>query len=174
MESGGGDKTGPSVVRVIEHYCNEFDMVPRWGVLYSTKQCPHQRYAGQVFVRRQATGHIFDRHYLAPMFPSSLAVKADGHGGGDGQQLDVFLDQLVAVDSTTTQSRKEAASTLKDKMATTVNARQAQQAQQAVPASDWTVYATDECEDERAARAGTAVSVRSLSRLWKYLDGGRG
>lgn len=61
------DKQG--VVPVIEHYCNEFDMVTRWGVLFNNRDNPARPYAGPVFVRRGASGHLFDEHYLDMMFP---------------------------------------------------------------------------------------------------------
>lgn len=56
-------------VPVIEHYCNEFDMVPRWGVLYHIKKASSGSYSGKVFIHQRQTGHLFDQHYLEPMFP---------------------------------------------------------------------------------------------------------
>ncbi len=56
-------------IRHIEHYCNEYDMVSRWGALDNAQVAPPDRYSGTVFVRRGATGHMFNQHYLAIMFP---------------------------------------------------------------------------------------------------------
>ena len=44
-------------------------MVPRWGVLYAISKLLHNRYAGDVFIRDKATGHMFVDHYLGPIFP---------------------------------------------------------------------------------------------------------
>ena len=57
------------VIPHIEHYANEDDMVPRWGVLHCTQDVLNNRYAGSVFVRQGASGHMFNQHYLEPMFP---------------------------------------------------------------------------------------------------------
>ncbi|KAL8700840.1 MAG: hypothetical protein Q9201_005233 [Fulgogasparrea decipioides] len=59
----------PHCIRHIEHYANEKDMVPRWGVLYATSTLLQNRYAGKVFVRMGAMGHLFVPHYLDPIFP---------------------------------------------------------------------------------------------------------
>ena len=56
-------------IQHIEHYCNEYDMVSRWGALDNAQNGSRNRYSGTVFVRRGATGHMFNQHYLAIMFP---------------------------------------------------------------------------------------------------------
>lgn len=73
------------VVRHIEHYINGEDLVPRWGVLKEAQRIPQNRYAGKVFVRIAATGHMLNQHYLSQMFP----LLGDAH----------FLDQKVLVDT---------------------------------------------------------------------------
>ncbi|KAI4202072.1 MAG: hypothetical protein LQ350_002861 [Teloschistes chrysophthalmus] len=87
------DATGSSPVdciKYIEHYANEYDMVPRWGVLYATRALLTNRYAGAVFVHMGATGHMFIQHYLDRIFPvtggtakahSGPAVKTNGLTG---------------------------------------------------------------------------------------------
>ncbi|KAK8151520.1 hypothetical protein IWX90DRAFT_393868, partial [Phyllosticta citrichinensis] len=55
------------VVPIIEHYANENDPFARWGVLNSTRNCPGQRFAGQVFINKDASGHLFNQHYLDAM-----------------------------------------------------------------------------------------------------------
>ncbi|KAK8253601.1 hypothetical protein IWZ00DRAFT_435167 [Phyllosticta capitalensis] len=57
------------VVPIIEHYANENDPFARWGVLNSTRNCPGQRFAGQVFINKDAGGHLFNQHYLDAMLP---------------------------------------------------------------------------------------------------------
>lgn len=44
------------VIPHMEHYANEYDMVPRWGVLHSVQDVLDVRYAGSVFVRMGASG----------------------------------------------------------------------------------------------------------------------
>ena len=80
------------IIPVIEHYCNEFDLVPRWGVLDNVRSQPQYRYAGCVFVHRQTSGHLFNRHYLDTMFPM------DRHAQD-------FLNQVVDVDIHTAKAR---------------------------------------------------------------------
>lgn len=40
----------------MEHYANEYDIVPRWGVLHSVQDVLNIRYAGSIFVRMGASG----------------------------------------------------------------------------------------------------------------------
>ncbi|KAL8840490.1 MAG: hypothetical protein Q9176_003816 [Flavoplaca citrina] len=83
--------TRSTVIPYIEHYANEYDMVPRWGVLYAISKLLHNRYAGNVFIRDKATGHLFVDHYLGPIFPvrkrgeSKASTKANkGQTTGNG------------------------------------------------------------------------------------------
>ena len=80
------------IIPVIEHYCNEFDMVPRWGVLNNVRHQPQHRYAGSVFIHRHVSGHLFNRHYLDTMFPMDRRAQH-------------FLDQVVDVDIRTAKAR---------------------------------------------------------------------
>jgi len=78
------------VISHIEHYANERDMVPRWGVLHCVQDVLNNRYAGSVFVRMGASGHMFNQHYMDPMFPLSekeVQLSTDG-----------FLDRMVKVE----------------------------------------------------------------------------
>jgi len=71
-------------VRYIEHYANESDFVARFGVLeFLPFQATDRRnvYAGRLFTRPNASGHMFVQHYMDPMF-------------GPGNQ---FLDSRVVV-----------------------------------------------------------------------------
>ncbi len=78
------------VISHIEHYANEKDMVPRWGVLHCVQDILDNRYAGSVFVRMGASGHLFNQHYMDAMFPL---------GGPDTVwQSGSFLDHQVKVD----------------------------------------------------------------------------
>ncbi|KAL8689653.1 MAG: hypothetical protein Q9218_004726 [Villophora microphyllina] len=66
--SPSADTSQRDCIKYIEHYANELDMVPRWGVLYAVRALITNRYAGSVFVRVGATGHLFVEHYLDPIF----------------------------------------------------------------------------------------------------------
>ena len=74
------------VIKYIEHYVNEEDLVPRWSAVYDEKARP--QYAGNVFIRVGATGHLLNQHYLSQMFPSA-------GGRNDGRLC--FLDEVVSV-----------------------------------------------------------------------------
>ncbi len=54
------------IITHIEHYANEYDLVPRWGVLHSVYNIQNNRYAGSVFVRRHQSGHMFNQHVNPP------------------------------------------------------------------------------------------------------------
>lgn len=49
-------KQGKHIISHMEHYVNEYDLVPRWGVLHSVQDVLETRYAGSVFVRMGASG----------------------------------------------------------------------------------------------------------------------
>lgn len=189
------------VIRHIEHYANEYDMVPRWGVLYAIKNLLDNRYAGNVYVRVGATGHMFVDHYLDPIFFSlpgktvgvgHLGALQNGTGGkknaqangqdveeGDVEEADCFLNTLVDVEEGVEESR---ASRVKGK--SLVKAKNMGQVR-AVPvpvinginghAGNGTVNGVlEEPDSELAAILGDnrGKTVKDLSRLWKYLGGG--
>ncbi|KAF2761238.1 hypothetical protein EJ05DRAFT_257368 [Pseudovirgaria hyperparasitica] len=127
-------------VRTIEHYMNEFDLVPRWGVKYSTSESPNQRYAGRVFINRNATGHLFDEHYLDIMFP----LREDGELEAGG-----FLDDIVEI-----EERPSRVPTPEGDLERYVEDGGIR----------WVMSADD------APNGGR--SVRELSKLWRYVNGG--
>lgn len=57
------------LIPTIEHYVNRQDLVPTWGVLYHIILGTGTTYSGRVFVHESASGHLFDEHYLGPMLP---------------------------------------------------------------------------------------------------------
>jgi hypothetical protein len=57
--------------RYIEHYANMKDFVSQFGVLEFLRfqsEFPLNVYAGRLFIRPNASGHLFVQHYLDPMF----------------------------------------------------------------------------------------------------------
>lgn len=44
------------IIPHMEHYANEYDLVPRWGVLHSVQDVLDTRYAGSIFIRVGASG----------------------------------------------------------------------------------------------------------------------
>ena len=50
------------VIPHMEHYANEYDLVPRWGVLHSVQDVLDTRYAGSIFVRMGASGMWSSTH----------------------------------------------------------------------------------------------------------------
>lgn len=161
-EGDNGDPSLPNlyspptthVVRTIEHYCNEFDLVPRWGVLYATQTRPEWRYAGRVFVNRGASGHLFDEHYLDIMFPLSIATD-------ERHPMNPFLDQVVAVDEQTALKRAESIRKGSLDGSMPVPLRLGRR-----------ISVVDEAE--RGVFEGSGRTVRQLSRLWRYVGGGEG
>ena len=57
------------VIPHMEHYANEFDLVPRWGVLHSVQDVLDTRYAGSIFVRMGASGTCISIQTLAQNGP---------------------------------------------------------------------------------------------------------
>lgn len=83
------------VIQYIEHYANSDDLVPRWGVLHSVSHILQNRYAGSVFVRIGASGHLFNQHYLGPMFPKFKQKEA---GVSTQRPGECFLDTVIRID----------------------------------------------------------------------------
>lgn len=155
-------------------------MVPRWGVLYNTMEVLDNRYSGTIFVRMNATGHMFNQHYMDAMFPLELVDQPDQ------ALLDRFLDKVVDVDEKTARKREmvanrnmgimrqESGIEFGDGQAVPVrplvnggNGRPQHQTDEAgigfVNAGEGAVFGLG-----REARGKT---VRELSRLWMYLGG---
>ncbi|KAI9833185.1 MAG: hypothetical protein M1819_003808 [Sarea resinae] len=160
------------IIRHIEHYCNEWDPVTRWGV-FDNIWLPSRianRYCGAVFVRRGATGHLLTQHYLDFMFPL------------DPERRHRFLDQVVEVDTHTVARREEAAAELA--AIGTLTSQKDLSSSSAAGVEEVEVFArarvgetvgvvADPADPEGAAVEGRARTVRQLSRLWRYMDGRR-
>ena len=156
----------------IEHYCNELDMITRWGVLYNVTEILNNRYCGKVFVRMGASGHMFNQHYLDPMFPL------------DKTRANEFLDQVVDVDEKTASSRESVS-------AQRTGILRQESALGNFEFGDGSVVPVgDVLQAGKAAGVGVGSginfvepsgfgvaeargkTVRELSRLWRYVNGG--
>ena len=92
-------------------------MIPRWGVLYNTMTVLDNSYSGTVFVRMGASGHLFNQHYMDPMFPLQPTPTAPSHQqqqqhtipNGHPDILHPFLDKEVDVDEKTAVKRERTA-----------------------------------------------------------------
>lgn len=151
------------VVPVIEHYCNELDMVPRWGVLHATQDRPAERYAGRVFMRRGSSGHLFNEHYLDMMFPLNPT---------EGEIP--FLDETVVIDEGNSANRMHTMALLagdgKEMHSLDVQGGN----EELVVRRKFSKSHLSIMEDISAAvEEGRGGSVRRLSKLWKYMDGGK-
>ncbi|KAL8824305.1 MAG: hypothetical protein Q9170_008201 [Blastenia crenularia] len=171
----------------IEHYANEYDMVPRWGVLYATNSLGNtNRYAGTVFVRLGATGHMFVDHYLDPIFPLSGQRKAAVQVGGgqvdgprDVEEADGYLGTLVDIDEGAktllrVKGKKEVGyGTRLVRNGNAVNGKAVNgNAVNSNHALVNGVHNDGNGEDITILEEGRGKTVKELSRLWKYLGGG--
>lgn len=137
------------VIRYIEHYVNSEDPVTRWGILYNVRAILENRFAGKVFIRLKATGHMMNQHYLDSMFP--LPGEQD-EGGAPA-----FLDEIVDIDETTPEARDELAE------------RDPNIPTEATSAGNGRRSSMN--EDMPSNPSATVRTVRDLSRLWRYVGG---
>lgn len=155
-------------------------MVPRWGVLYNTIEVLDNRYSGTIFVRTDATGHMFNQHYMDVMFPLELADEPDQ------ALLDIFLDKVVDVDEKTARKREIVANRnmgiMRQESGIEFGDGQALPVRPLVNGgSDKPQHRTDEAVIGFINAGEAAVlglgweargkTVRELSRLWMYLGG---
>ena len=164
------------VIPHIEHYANEKDMVPRWGVLHCTQDVLNNRYAGSVFVRLGASGHMYNQHYMDAMFPLS---NKEQHR----QQHD-FLDRVIQVDKNMATRRESTALTsahhLKKHSSLEFGdgevipdmdlAGSAHEGGSVASGAAMLTFARTNSGTLLAEEA-QGKTVRELSRLWRYLDG---
>jgi hypothetical protein len=164
------------VIKHIEHYCNSFDMVTRWGVLHSVKDLTDNRFAGRIFVHMNASGHMFNQHYLSTMFPIE--------GDALFQKEHAFLDQEVDVDEGTADKR-EATAELKlgirrresklDQLemgdGQDVELRALEEQSRREERGKLNIVGGSE-EGSNGVGGGQKSTVRELSRLWRYVGGG--
>ena len=169
-------------IKHIEHYANEHDMIPRWGVLFSIKRIMSEHYAGRVFIHMGASGHFFNQHYLSVMFPL------------DAEAESKFLDRVVHVDISIHGKREEEV-----RRQTTVMMRRTEVIRAKANDSTagglkdlwfkrWGIQMGDGQEIQMPigklapgdiaflggvteARQAEGKTVRQLSRLWKYAGG---
>lgn len=162
-DTKGSPRVSLQAIPVIEHYCNRLDPVPRWGVLYSVKDRPTERYAGQVFIRQCASGHLFNEHYLDAMF--HLDPK-------DGEVP--FLDEMVEVDEENCLERMQAMAVMSGERKGICSPESSTSILD-FATSDMAVTNHLNIRDDinAAVEGGRRRTVRELSKLWKYMNGGK-
>lgn len=180
------------VIPHIEHYANSDDLVTRWGVLYNVCTVPSNSFMGRVFVRRGATGHLLNQHYLSNMFPLPEEEEISNKGTS-------FLDEDVEVHEQLTRkreyfkkrncpsfcqtSRPSSGSFAESEVSGRLSAATVEQlerqagldalrfvgAGRQVPDGGLSAYkAIDAKNNDRII---TGRTVRELSRLWRYMGG---
>ena len=162
------------VISHIEHYANEHDIVPRWGVLHCVQDILNNRYAGSVFVCMGASGHMFNQHYMNAMFP---LPEKDSHW-----MSSPFLDSRVKLDEKLAMKRENMAISnigvmRRDSGLQFGDGQFIQDGMGAVSGSSQTggntVMAFARTNTGRLLAEETqGKTVRELSRLWRY-QGGR-
>ncbi|KAI4119253.1 MAG: hypothetical protein LQ338_007304 [Usnochroma carphineum] len=171
----------------IEHYANEHDMVPRWGVLYAIKHLVTNRYAGNVFIRMGASGHMFVEHYIDPIFSPPEYAKGNkvkpaikvAYGSTNGHAVeeaaDSYLDAIVDLDTETQMKRKKNSGLMSlvrgknRRISAVLDARSANGI--GVHAANGTVNSVEDGQNVIIAAPARGKTVKELSRLWKYLGG---
>ncbi|KKZ65133.1 hypothetical protein EMCG_09022 [[Emmonsia] crescens] len=165
------------VIRYIEHYVNGEDIVPRWGVLYNVRSAK-TRYSGKVFIRNGATGHMFNQHYLDNIFPLDTPLLPPGPNPGAPKG---FLDQVVTVDECTCRGRDAyyyAATTSAaensvsfEPSAVVKGGRDVSDG--VISVSNGSGFGADVPghDNGNGDDNGAGMTVRELSRLWRYLGG---
>jgi len=143
------------LIPVIEHYANDFDPIARIGVIHHTRKQPKTRYAGRLFIHQHASGCFFNEHYLDSMFPLSVAKDAQGLPG----PMNHFLDQMVCVDEKTAKKRALSMDAVIHDGAP-------------MQMSDKGRRRSVQLETDKGVEEGSGRTVRSLSRLWRYVGGG--
>jgi len=166
--------TSQGCIPYIEHYCNEYDMVSRWGALHSTTKVLNNRYSGSIFVRLGATGHMFNQHYLSVMFPPSprsWEAGANGFRKLNGTASS-FLDKVVDVDEGLALKREDTAVGILrwDSMFEVGKGGRLEVDGGKKGVVDGEMPVEDGLLDGMC-REAEGRSVRELSRLWLYLGG---
>ena len=139
------------VISHIEHYANEYDMICRWGVLHRTQGVLNNRYAGSIFVRMGATGHMLNQHYLDRIFPIPVE-RTQG-------PAENFFGSALLTDDTTAKKRVIVAA---DEDSTT---------RQDGALSAKKDHAISTFSGRLSGGMAQNESVRDLSRLWRYQNG---
>ncbi len=177
----GSTSANTHTIAHIEHYVNELDPVPQWGVLFNTAEVLDNRYSGSIFVRMGAKGHLLNQHYLGPMFPLG------------GSTSSYFLDQVVQVDDKVAAKRENVARRQTGLMRRTSGDMSGCDIQefdgngrglsvgQILQEQTETKGGNSDDEDNlvgffdstQRSRDAKGKTVRELSRLWRYFNGGQ-
>ncbi|KAL8995485.1 MAG: hypothetical protein Q9169_004779 [Polycauliona sp. 2 TL-2023] len=164
IEGQGQERSNESprhVIAHIEHYANEYDMVCRWGVLHCTEGALNNRYAGSVFMRLGARGHMLNQHYLNYVFP----IPDEEISREPGEEPEsTFLDSFLAVDATLAIKRE-------DKTVDEAGMMQRECGAGARKGDSAVMVSARKANREALEGGEEGRRVRDVSRLWRYLGG---
>ena len=160
-QSVGKGHRSKLLISHIEHYANEHDMVPRWGVLSSTRSILSPQYAGQVFVHK-ASGHMFVRHYISAIFESN--------GPGPSQ----YLDQVVELEEEAGKRKQHAlleTTSIRNREPTELTFGSGEEVLEGGSDTAKDMFSFDRTPSGRLILEARGKTVRQLSRLWRYQGG---
>lgn len=150
------ESDGTRLIKHIEHYCNEWDFVARFGSMRFCKNPPDNRFVGRMFVRKGHGGHLMNMHYLDKMFPVD-----DKHEDAE------FLDAVVLVDEDAATGRETAA------VEQGYLGEQHANPREQITDEQMTMLKRAQSDiASKSAKKQKGKTVRDLSRLWRYRSGG--
>lgn len=177
------------VIPYVEHYALASDIFARCGVLHNTRNVLDNRFCGRVFVLDKINipgpngmiisttsgGFMLNEHYLDLLFPT------DAH-----HAVDIF-NQVVEVDTETAEKREFTAQGVAlpqksiSRYGSENNSRSQPDSPDVSPKSmnraSWETAASMGVNGVGKARAAAkeceGKTVKQLSRLWRYVQGGR-
>jgi hypothetical protein len=177
------------VIPHVEHYALASDIFARCGVLHNTRNVLDNRFCGRVFVLNESNiprpnstitsttggGFMLNEHYLDLLFPT------DAHHTFD------VLNQVVDVDTETAEKREFTAQgvALPQKSNTRHGGENGSRSQpdstdvspKSKNRANWETAAAMGVNGVRKARVAAkeceGKTVKQLSRLWRYVQGGR-
>jgi hypothetical protein len=174
--AGRGVRVGDMerVLPHVEHYACEGDWIARWGVLHHVRNVLDNRFSGRVIVMQQndRAGYGMNEGYLDMLFPGLLQGQAERVG---------IMDCAVDVDFETAEKREFTAQGVAApaKAVRTSGASSPDRGakNKSEKRSSWGSmggYGIDAVAQARgSAKECEGKTVRQLSRLWRYVGGGR-
>lgn len=83
---------GGKVLKCIEHFANNYDLVTRTGVMaYHQTAMPGNKYDGKLYIDRITKGHALNMNYLKTMFAAGRPVADFAGGPATGSNMAGYL-----------------------------------------------------------------------------------